>query len=82
LLAVSLPTARAAALAKMRFKTATVLWMIFFLVTAVSMLTSNAQGQTTIISQTSSSSGGMTLVFTNISAYNHGIMGYQIEPKS
>jgi len=31
----------------MRFKTATVLWMIFFLVTAVSVLTSNAQGQTT-----------------------------------
>ena len=31
----------------MRFKTATIFWMIFFLVTAVSMLTSNAQGQTT-----------------------------------
>ncbi len=59
----------------MRFKTATVLWMIFFLVTAVSLLTSNAQGQTTkpnilII-------WGDDIGEFNISAYNMGMMGYK-----
>ena len=59
----------------MRFKTATVLWMIFFLVTAVSSLTSNAQGQTTkpnilII-------WGDDIGEFNISAYNMGMMGYK-----